>query len=57
MSGYSVNERKLGKERKPMTSTCGDCGEPVVKGKLLCEECLAQFVEYGPILSETRRER
>jgi hypothetical protein len=57
MSGYSVTERKLGKDRRPRTSTCGDCGEPVVNGKLLCDDCIAEIAACGPVLSEVRRER
>jgi hypothetical protein len=57
MSGYSVQERKIGKERKPAASTCGDCGEPVERGRLLCDDCLSDIALCGPILSEARRER
>jgi hypothetical protein len=45
MSGYSVSERKLGKERKPAGAVCGGCGEPVVNGKLLCDECITEIAQ------------
>lgn len=49
MSGYSVQERKIGKERKPAGNTCGDCGEPVERGKLLCDDCLSEIALCGPV--------
>ena len=47
MSGYSVNERKIGKQQKPVTPTCGDCGEPVERGRLLCDDCLTDIATEG----------
>lgn len=46
MSGYSVQERKIGKtERKQHEQVCGGCGGPVERGKLICEDCVESFAE------------
>ncbi len=48
MSGFSVQERKIGKDqRKPATTTCGDCGEPVELGRLLCSDCISDIALCG----------
>lgn len=57
MSGYSVTEKRVKTERKPKGTTCGDCGEPVTNGRLLCDDCISEIALAGPILSEARRER
>lgn len=40
MSGYSVTEKKITGDKKPKVAVCGSCGEPVAKGRLVCDECV-----------------
>lgn len=40
MAGFSITEKKIDGGHKSKTSVCGSCGEPVAKGRLLCDECV-----------------
>jgi ribosomal protein L34E len=42
-------ELKIFKERKPRVNTCGDCGEEIAAGAVLCEDCARQeLVRWEP---------
>jgi len=40
MAGYSVTEKKITGDKRPKVAVCGSCGEPVAKGRLVCDECV-----------------
>jgi predicted amidophosphoribosyltransferase len=39
MSATAVAEIRIKGERKPHVTLCGDCGQPIRRTELLCEEC------------------
>jgi predicted amidophosphoribosyltransferase len=58
MSGYSMQERKIGKsQRRRVEQVCGGCGGTVERGKLICEECVETFTEESTELGHLRQLR
>ena len=55
MSGYSVTEKRVKNERRPKTPVCGDCGEPVAAGRLLCDDCISEIALCGPVGDSPRK--
>jgi NMD protein affecting ribosome stability and mRNA decay len=39
MSATAVAEIRIKGERKPHVTLCGDCGQPIHRTELLCEDC------------------
>jgi hypothetical protein len=56
MSGYSVTEKRV-KNARPHGNTCGSCGLPADKGKVLCQSCADErFFEAEAFQVETETE-